>query len=470
MRLTVPFAGPGVGSRSVTVDPQKTVNLYPQVEGQGAKTNLTLYGTPGLSLVAAAGVGPHRSNIAQLGARGYFVSGGSLLNIDANDVLATLGSLNTVGGRCSIAAGRDHVMVVDGVNGYTYDGSTFAQIADADFPNGATHVTYLDGYFIVNTGSDDRFFISGLEDPTAWAALDFGTAESDPDNILALISNHRDLYLLGRQTTEVYFNSGNLDFPFEVYPNGVMEWGIMAPHSLARVQGQIFFLARTEGGGPLVVHVSGFQGRVISTWQLGDVMRGFSSLVDATGIAYEIGNNSFYELTFPAGNRTFVYHLEQNTWHELESYDIGRHRVATYGFFNNRHLAGDYTNGNLYELDYDTFTENGAVLRRSRRTQVFHRDRLRMQVHELEVEFEPGVGLTSGQGSDPQAMLRYSHDGGRTWSAELWRPIGKKGKYLNRSVWRQLGVARQFVFELAVSDPVKVAVVSGYLDLEVLNA
>jgi hypothetical protein len=75
------------------------------------------------------------------------------------------------------------------------------------------------------------------------------------------------------------------------------------------------------------------------------------------------------------------------------------------------------------------------------------------------VVFEPGVGLATGQGADPQAMLRWSNDGGATWSNENWRSIGKGGEYRARAIWRSLGRARDRVYELTVTDPVKRVIV-----------
>jgi len=454
----------------VQVDAQRTLNLYPQVEKANAKTPLALYCPPGLQLVTTIGNGPHRSNGVEFQSRMYVVSGGQLLSFDRNEAVVTIGSLSTVEGRCSIVAGRDYVMAVDGTAGYTWDGTTFAAISDGDFPDGATHVTYLDGYFIVNSPGSDEVYVSALEDPTAWAALDFTVAEANPDDVLAVAANHKDLYLIGSVTTEVYYNSGNADFPFDPYANGALEWGIQAPASLAEADGRFFWLARTRGGGGVAIMVDGFAGQVISTpahnWQFGEL----DTITDAVGFAYKLRGGTFYELTFPAAGKTYVFHVEQGMWHESGSHGIGRHRANTHGFFDNRHFAGDYLNGNLYELDYATYTDNGDPIERLRRTAVVHRDRRRLHIHEIEVECEAGVGLTSGQGSDPQIMLRYSKDGGKTWSSELWRPLGKKGQYAQRAVWRQLGIARQFVFEIVVTDPVELTIINGYLDIEVLSA
>ena len=416
------------------------------------------------------GLGPHRSALVEFDGKMYGVSGAELLSVDVNESVVSIGTLDTSGGRVSIREGRNHIALVDGVSGYTYDGTTFAKITDPDFPSNPTHITYLDGCFIVNSENSDQFNISANEDPTAWSSLDFATAAADPDDAEGCIATNANLYLIGSRTTQVYFNSGNLDFPFEVYPNGVLEVGIMAPHSLARAEDNLFMLARTREGGPIVVAVSNFSVSVISddpglNWEVDN----YTIVDDAIGYAYKQAGNTFYVLTFPAEDKTFVYHLEQAMWHERKGYGIGRWRANTHGFFNNKHWAGDFSTGVLYSLDHNTYKDDAQVIERIRETQVLHERRRRIQVDEIEVEFAPGVGLTTGQGSDPQAMLRFSIDGGKTWSNELWRGIGKVGEFENRSVWRQLGVGFQFNFELKVTDPVPVTVIGAYANIQVLD-
>ena len=85
----------------------------------------------------------------------------------------------------------------------------------------------------------------------------------------------------------------------------------------------------------------------------------------------------------------------------------------------------------------------------------------------LYLDFATGVGLTTGQGSDPQVMLRWSDDGGDTWSNEHWRSLGKTGAKKTRVHWNRLG---QFgdkgrIFELTKSDPVEFSLLGAHADL-----
>jgi len=470
MRVPLPIVGPKRTARSIVTNPQRCVNLYPVPEGPGAKHAASLYPTPGTTLAKSIATGAVRSNGVEFGDAMYWAAGAALYKVDSSLTSTSVGALVTSAGWVSIAAGRAYLMLVDGAKGYVWDGVTFAQITDPDFPANPTSVTYLDGYFIVASQGSDQFTISANEDPTAWNALDFASAAADPDDLLAVAATHQDLYALGARTTEIYYDSGAADFPFTRHANGVIELGLEAVASVALAEGTLFFLARTDVGGKLVVMISGFTPRVISdddiVWEIG----GLTATDDAEGFVYRQVGQTFYVLTFPAANRTFIYHVEAGVWHERTSPSLARWRARGHCYFGGAHYVGDYTAGKLYELDTAVYTEDGSSVTRTRRTTVSHADRRRIQVNSVEVEFEAGVGLTSGQGSDPQAMLRYSRDDGKTWSRELWRPIGKRGEYGARAIWNRLGVGRGFVFEISISDPVPVAILGGYADVQVLDS
>lgn len=468
MRLPIPFTGPTYTARSTHVNPQKTVNLYPEVAGPGAKNQIILYSTPGLTLRGTGGVGPIRSDFVEFKSKDYFVSKDELYSIDASNLITKIGTINTQSGRVSMVAGRDHLMLVDGTDGWTWDDTTFAQITDPDFPAGATHCIYVDGFFLVNKGGSDEVYKSASEDPTSWAALDFTVAEGRPDDVTALGTIHGDWYALGTKGAEVFYNSGNADFPFERYPNGRLDWAIDAPHSIARgAGGYMFWLARSEQGGVQPVMARGLSvqpiGNAALDWQIGQL----SQTNDATGFVHADQGHTFYVLSFPNADKTFVIEPQTGLWHERKSISIGRWRVAGHGYRNGRHLVGDYANGRVYEFDYTKFTENGDTIERIRRFPILHKDRRPLFMARLEVEFEPGVGTASGSGSDPQAQLRLSRDGGKTWGNWMTTDIGLQGEYRRRAVWTKLGWAHQFIAEVKVTDPVDVTMIQAYADVEV---
>ncbi len=400
------------------------------------------------------GIDQHKGN-------GYFISGAELIRIDAGYNPTSLGNLDTTIGRIGMAEIGDQVMIVDGPNGYIYDGTTFAKISDADFPGG-THVADIDGYFVVNKPDSDQFHISALRDGKTWAAADFARKERHSDYIEALIVDHRELWLLGEHTTEIWYNTGNTDFPFEPVSNGFIEWGIAAPHSLQKMDNGIVWLGQTHRGSGYVVRTRGYTPQVISTPWLEYEFNTYSTIKDAEAYVYQQAGHEFYVLTFPLANKTWVYDARINAWHERGTYLVGRHRSSGFLFFNEKNIVGDYNSGNLYELDLDTYTDNSVTIERIRTSPPIHQDRKWLFHHSLEIDFESGVGLTTGQGSDPQVMLRWSDDGGHTWSNEHWRSMGKKGEYFWRAVWRQMGRSLNRIYETKITDPVKIAMVDAY--------
>lgn len=423
---------------------------------------MALYSTPGLKLAGTAGTGPWRSNLVEWEGDLYGVSGDTLYKINSSLSASSIGTLNTSGGRCEIVAGRTYMMLVDGTDGYTYNGTTFAAIADGDFPASPSHCTYLDGRFIVNDADSDRFYISAISDPTSWGALDYASAESSGDDILAFTATYKDLYFIGSKTTQVYYNSGNPDFTFDPYPNGTIDVGIIAPHSLAKSAAGLFWLATTEEGDTAVVQCQGLQVVPISediAWDLEQ----FTTTSDATGFTYKQNGRTIYQISFPTEDRTFEYLVEDGMWVERKSYGLGRYRIAGHGYIGGKHVMADYADGKYYEHDFSTYADNGNEISRIRRAQVIHTgNHDRMVHHELIVEFQAGSGLVTGQGSDPQAMLRYSDDGGHTWSSELWRSMGKIGEYAYRSRWTKLGIARERIYEVTVTDPIDVTIIKAY--------
>ena len=467
MRLTLPIIGARQVDRAFQVNAQRSVNWYPSLERDGAKSVLTLLPTPGLDKRVEFGNGPCRSDPVEFSGSLYWVSGGQLIRMTTAEVTTAVGSLGTTSGRCYLAAGRTYLMLVDGTDGYTWNGTTFATITDGDFPASPSYCGYLDGYFIALAASSDVWQISLYENPTSWDALDFATAEAAPDSAVAVLTTYRDIYIVGSVTTQVYYNSGNPDFPFDLYANGAIEFGTPAPASVAKAGGNIFMLAQTKAAGYTVLRINGFQAQRIADTDLAYTLSQMTTLSDAEGYAYIEADQTFYVLTFPTEDVTFVYHMEQAQWHERQSEGLGRHRSLGYGRFNGKHYVGDYQNAKLYSLNATKYTDDGQTIRRVRSMGAVHRDGSQFEVNELEVEFKRGVGLTSGQGSEPQAMMRYSYDGGNGWSSELWQPIGPKGDYTRRAIWMRLGQMNDFRVEIAVTDPVEAIIIAAYADVTV---
>lgn len=468
MRVTFPVSGPTRQDKAVQANCQRSINMYSAFRQGDAKSDLIMYSHPGLIRRAIVGIGAHRCNSVKFMSKLWWVSGAELYSQDTSNTFTLVGTLLTTSSRVVMAAGRNYLVLVDGTYGYYTDGTTLTQITDVNFPGSPTHVAYIDGFFPVNDADTDDFFINTTtEDPVNWDPLDFETASAAPDKTLALAVNSKDLYMLGEDTGQIYFNSGNADFPFETYP-GSMPIGIGAAYSVTSSANGLIWLASSPEGGKSIVQATGGQFKQISDEELTYQINALSTTNDAYAWVRRQHGNAFYEITFPAEARTWSINLDaDNQVSELKSFGLNRFRGSAYGNLNNKSFIGDYANGNVYELDFDIYTDNTESFIRTRVTRIFHKDGLSITFRSLILDPEAGVGLITGQGSDPQVMMRYSWDGGRSWSSDLWRSLGAIGQPEYKPTWTNLGHGYDWVFEFSCSDPVKFNLFNIFADIEI---
>ena len=335
-------------------------------------------------------------------------------------------------------------------------------IGDGDFPDGATTCDFLDSYFIVEL--NEQFYISGSNNGMKWDALDFASAESAPDGIVRVYQDHGDLVLFGELTTEHWTDSGATDFPFNQVQGISAEWGLAAKWSVAKFDNSLMYLAKNRMGEVMLVRLEGYNPRPIENFEFHSIINSYATVSDATAFGYLLGGHPMYQINFPSEGTSWLYDSSTGMISELQGYGSTRHRGEIYTHFLNKNYVTDFENGNIYRLDKDTYTDNGeTIIRQLRSKHIFSPKDHNMIVDSLQLLMETGVGLATGQGSDPIVMLRYSKDLGHTWSGEIQASIGKIGNYKTRAIWRRLGVARDWVFEISISDPVKVVITGANL-------
>lgn len=446
----IPFATNFGQSRSVPLSRQRVVNLFPEAAPQNAKSQVVLIGTPGQ--VAFSELTNIRGML-WMGSYAYAVSEKTLYRVFKDGTTEALGTIpgnDFVGMETN---GRQLCIVTE-PDGYIYsEADGLQQITDPDFP-GASSVTYQDGYLIFTVPNTGEFFISALLEGMDYDALEYANAESKPDDVIRVFSDHREVWLFGKRTTEIWYNSGNADFPFERISNAALERGCAAKRSVAKMDNTVFWLADDL----TVRKAEGYNPRRISTHALEKEIKKFN-YEEAIAWAYTDEGHSFYVLTFP-GEATFVYDASTGLWHERESYGVKGWNATTYCNAYGKHLVGA---DKICELDLDVGEDDGKPLV-SLAISVPYGDNTDV-VHTMprfQLDIEAGVGLATGQGEDPQIMLRFSDDGGRTWSNEIWETMGKGGDYSHRAEWTRLGSFRQRVIEISISDPVKRSIMGGF--------
>lgn len=472
--MKIDLLGQTGASRDNSVLYELTQNWYPHLEKTG-KSQLVLYPTPGLAAFAITTAGPIRGMI-EYNSLLYVVSLNTLWEITSAGVSTSRGTLNTSSGRVSMAsngaANGEELMMVDGTNGYILDTSgapTFTVIADPDFPDTATHIEFMDSYFLVNDPSvTGRWQMSDSYDGTSWDALNFATAERSPDDLQALIVSNRIVWLLGTETAEAWHNAGagtgTVAFPFEPLQSGFSEWGCAAKYSPAEMAGSVFWLSSNSEGDSQVVMTNGLTPTIISTTSITTEINALTTISDAYGYTYQYNGHSFYVLTFPTEGRTFVFDLVTKMWHEWASKVTGNHRSTHHVFIFSKHLVGDSETGRVFELDWDTYTDNGDTITRIRRSRPIHAEDKAVRHTGVWIDIKEGVGNSAV--TDPQIVLRYRDDAGG-WSNEKWRSMGKIGQHNVRCVWRRLGRSRDRVYEIKVTDAVQAIIIAAYARLAV---
>jgi hypothetical protein len=341
---------------------------------------------------------------------------------------------------------------------------------------------YQDGYGVYAKQVSTRWYLSKEDDFAEVNALDFASAGAFPDDVVAIISVQEELWILCRITSEIWYNTGAQDFPFQRRANLVMNYGCAAPYSLAIGHNNIlFWLARNRDGGFIIVNVIGYNIIIISTEALHAEIRSYSKVDDAIGWVTQWDGHIFYIITFPSADRTWAYDLITKTWSEWRSrrlntqpsdneYINGRWIANNYVFFNGKYLVGDYNSGEIHQLSSDVYTDDGEMVICERTTRVLANKLNRISIYSLEIDFERGRGLTTGQGSEPQIMLQVSKDGGITYGNELWRTASKIGQYKVRAKWNRLGTARAFVFRIRMTDPTYRVILGAVIDIEDLGS
>jgi len=389
--MEIQIVGGSYQGRVKNVNSQRCVNLFPYPDPAGKKT-LSLHHTPGLlewwdleNTVPVRAMHTFNDNL-------FVVAGATLYKITSSGgtiTQTTIGTILTDSGKVWMHDNRTQLMVTDDQDGYVLeaDGTTFGAIADGDFPT-PTSLAYQDGYFIVTKDATDRFHISASLDGLTWDATEYAVASARPDKAKAVFSNSNNLFIIGERSTEIYYNSGDADFPFDLLPGAVFEFGTAAAASVAATKtGDMLFL----GDDLLVRRFVGLTPEVVTPPQVAYQFSTYSKVSDAIAFAFHIEGQVFYTITFPAAGKTWQYNLASGFWNEWNSYpNYDRHRSNCHVYFDNKNLVGDFGNGKIYKLDLGTYTDDGNDIIAYRTVSAVTNERKNMFFNKLEVEFETG--------------------------------------------------------------------------------
>jgi hypothetical protein len=466
--MKIGLVGPTSDQRSLPFDSQRSINLFPVLDEMG-KEVAALYSVPGKSLFTTAGLGAIRGEFCSTNDRAFAISGSALYEIESNGTTTSRGTLNTSNGNVTIAENGSQLAICDGIFLYilTYSSNAFAVVTDADFPTSVGTVCSLDGYFIVNENSTGKFYVSELNDGLTWDALDFATAESSPDDLVAVFSALGQLWLLGTRTIEIWSNTGDSNFPFRRISGAKIDTGAVSAFSIVEIDNSIMWVGKDKFGQGIVYKAQGFSPVRVSNTPIERRIQQATDLSSLKAYAYQEEGNTFFVLTGGGLETSLAFDLTTQQWHERAylgvTGEFETDLASCHMFAFNKHLVGSRLDGKIYELSLDYYADGENQLARERIYTHLSDEGERIRYNALEIGFETGVGLQTGQGSNPLVSLALSKDGARSWIECGTATIGAVGKYQTKVEFRRLGIAEVMTFKIRITDPVKVAITGSYL-------
>ena len=499
------MVGPSYTSLSPNAAIERCVNLYPELiesHSDAQTKEVVLYGTPGYRrFCLLPGPGGVRGLYTTSRGRCFAVVAERVYELFSGGTFLLRGTLtvppsvqpSSQTGPVSMADDGVYLVVVDGQpNGgwtlklapTTSDGTTGQWQAIHDSPasagfTGARRVDFFDGFFVFDSLEQPGVvYISGLYDPLTDDPTEFATAESSPDAVIGHIVNNREWWLFGSRSLEVWYDAGAQEFPFAPISGTASSAGLAACFSLQTMGNRVYWLSQVEEGAAVVVRNNGYQPERISTHAIENAIRG-KQIDDCIAYAEQWGGHGFYVLSFPTANMTWAYDTTMGLWHERAHYtpqpdgdvshDLGMDLAQYHCFYQGQHLMGGAADGRIFVSDPDYYWHDTDPIVRDRiGWHVKDPDSLRyLYWSVVELDLERGVGLDGGvqPGTDPQVMLKWSDDGGHTWTSFRQASFGALGQYRQRALWRRLGKSRDRVPWIRITDPVKVALVGARMEV-----
>lgn len=469
-----PFVGPSYTAASPVVDCEETINLYPEKQASaGAKVEYCLLPCPGFTSFATLVQAPTRGAFSQDG-RCFFVGGNKFYELSSLGVATDRGTVAVDGypaSICSNGLGGHQVFIVSGDTGYIFDlvSSVFTTVL-----TGCRFAGFVDGYFLALDVTTSTFKLSALEDGTSWDPLDVAQRSTSGDKWVSMTISNGDVWLFGSETTDVWQDTGASTFPFEPIAGARIQYGTIAPFSVCVLDDVPHWLGGNANGNAIWYRGENYTAVPISTPAVDHAIQAYGTTSDAVSFAYQGDGHPFVVMNFPAAGETWAYDAKEQLFHKRQFWNsttgMGEaYRPQYHTFCFGKHLVGDRASGSIYEMRSSLSTEvDGTGIRRVRQVPVYAQTPNLLFHNWLLLELESGLGLSTGQGSDPQVALSWSNDGGKTFGNEHWKSAGTIGSYNNRVIWNALGSARgnRRVYRAVMTDPIPWRIAQAFLDTD----
>ena len=469
MLVPLNFTGGAYKHKSLPLSAQATINFNPQKQtDEKSFSSYILAPTPGHLLFGTAS-GADRGMFEHQGIL-YKVSGTVLYTVSSAGTHTSRGTIPG-SGRCIFCPIGDNIIITTDQVRYQWNGTTVTTISDIDLEAGdsAAHLNNQ----VLYDGLGNRFSISDVGDATSIDGLNYAAAESDASDLQRVYVHNQVAFMMKKKSIEPWYNSGEGNPPMERYEGAQIDVGLGAIYSVANDEDSLYFFGDDDQAYSLR---GGSSGVIVPITPLPLVQefKEYNTTSDAIGYCINLNGQWQYHLTFPTANKSWVYNIGGD-WFQQSSGSLGGRSISnSYAYCFRKHLVADYQNGNIYELDEDTYTENGSEIIRTRDCAPIHGGLFgapgkTLTMNRLEIFLETGVGLVdpSAQGYEPEIMISFSDDGGRTFGTEMLVDVGRQGEFQKKVEVFNLGSFESRIIRLRVSDPVKWMIYSGAADIEV---
>ena len=531
--MYIPFIGPTYLTRSKNMDVERCINFYPEKsEVEAGKSKVALIGCPGkrpwLQLPQAGIRGVWLVPGEQIGVtdRLFVVASNTLYEISKSGGVTNRGTLRSVSGLVGMSNNNQQLMITDGafiyilcLTRYTYTISNFAvtvpptsptppagtlidynagnntytyqvsantfttvlpnttdDVGNPNSPQAGETCTYMDSYLITHQSGTAAFSISDNNNGLSWDGLDTAQKEGSPDPIVAVAAFHRNLVIFGQYSSELWYDAGTGTFPLAPIQGVYMETGCAAPFSICNIDNTIYWVGYDKKGWGMVFKLNGYLPQRVSNHSIEKIINDAGTATQINAYAYQEEGHSFIVINAPNLGTTLVYDASQEMWHERQSIDysgnLTRDRAGFHSFAFGQHIYFDYQTSDVYIGSLNYYTDGTQPMRSIRVSPHMHKDLKYIFFRSLQIDMETGVGLdgSPATGVNPQAILKYSNDGGYTWSKEYYCPIGAIGAKKARVRFKNLGRARDRVWWFEVVDPVKRVLVDATMDAQEGNS
>lgn len=454
----------------------RLINCFAEETEEDGKSTWTIYGTAGLANFGTALEGGGIRDMIVVGETLYAAAGRNLHAVSLAGVSQLIGGMPT-DGRLEMDSNRKVPPQIGVVSGGLYSvidtlANSTTAIFDPDLP-APVSIAVLDGYGILpNAGG--TYMLTGLDELTTVDGLDEGTCESYSDGLVRVATLEREAVFFGPRSIEWQINDGSPDFPFSRVH--ALELGCLAPDSVAKVDTKNRKTLIWVAPDHTVRAMNGYSGEVISTDEIEQLIKSLHNdgeIDTLKGFGWADAGRFFYALTCDRFSK--IWDAKTGNWHDRKSYGLNRWRISKVVQFGSKLIAGDFENGQLYEMNDNYYDEAGEHLVAEIHTPPVHAFPYRLSFNGLFLDVAKGVGLNSPSvhAASPKVMISYSDDGGVTYGAERERQLGALAQNMKRvQPVLRMGSCGQTgrVFKFRISSPVQRVVIQASVDFDRMDA